>query len=217
MLRSLRSRMSHASRMLRERRARSVARRTLAQQPQPYKLNLGCGRVRLDTWVNIDSDPWVAPDIVWDLAWGLPAGEASCRLIYCEHLLEHLAVEDGLFLLKECRRALQAGGILRIAMPSLDVLIDKSSGGDWRNQDWLTWPEYRFIQTRAEMLNIAFRWWGHQWLYDREELRRRLREAGFSEIRDAAWGVSEDGELCRRESRKDSLLICEAHNLTRLR
>jgi predicted SAM-dependent methyltransferase len=198
--------------MMREHRARSVAEGKLAHCLKPYKLNLGCGPVQFDTWVNIDADSAAAPNIVWDLTWGLPAKDASCRLIYCEHLLEHLAVRDGLSLLAECRRVLQPGGILRVAVPSLDVLIDKSSKGDWRDQDWMTWPEYQFIRTRAEMLNIAFRWWGHQWLYDREELHRRLKEAGFCDIRDMAWGVSEEPELCGRESRKDSLLICESYN-----
>ena len=74
----------------------------------------------------------------------------------------------------------------------------------------MTWPEYQFIQTRAEMLNIAFHWWGHQWLYDREEFHRRLGEAGFPEIRDMPWGESGIPDFRNRETRKDSLLICEA-------
>ena len=74
----------------------------------------------------------------------------------------------------------------------------------------MTWPEYEHIATRAEMLNISFRYWDHQWLYDREELRRRLLEAGFADILDVELGTSDVPELCSRETRKDSLLICEA-------
>ena len=59
------------------------------------------------------------------------------------------------------------------------------------------------------MLNMIFRGWGHQWLYDREELHRRLKEAGFRNIRDVEWGESQFPELRNRETRKDSLLICE--------
>ncbi len=136
--------------------------------------------------------------------------DSSCALIYSEHLLEHLKVEDGVALLKECLRVLQPGGRLRFAMPSLDYVLERCCSGKWKEQDWLTWPDHLFIQTQAEMLNIAFRWWGHQWLYDREEFHRRLKEAGFTQIRDVEWGQSEVPELRDRETRKDSLLICEA-------
>lgn len=177
----------------------------------PYKLNLGCGSIYLDGWVNIDSNKGIKRlDLLWDLSRGIPVPDNSCSHIYCEHFLEHLQVEHGVAFLRECFRALMPGGILRIAMPSLDVLLEKATSSAWREQDWLTWPEYRFIQTRAEMLNISFRWWGHQWLYDREELHRRLVEAGFQQIVDASWGVSGSPLLCNRETRKDSLLICEA-------
>ena len=56
------------------------------------------------------------------------------------------------------------------------------------------------------------RWWEHRWLYDREELHRRHREAGFHRISDVAWGESTYAQLVGRESRKDSRLICEAVN-----
>lgn len=176
----------------------------------PYKLHLGCGKVQFDGWVNIDIDRTLsAADIFWDLNHGIPVGSDSCSLIYSEHLLEHISVERGVLLLRECYRVLQVGGVLRIAMPSLEYAVEKYSSADWRSQDWLTWPEYQFIQTRAEMLNIAFRWWGHQWLYDREELYRRLHEAGFAKFRDMEWGVSDIDDFRNRETRKDSLLICE--------
>lgn len=192
-------------------RERSAVEERIREYERPYKLHIGCGRVRFDGWINIDSDPSVSvPDIVWDLGRGFPVPDGSCSLIYSEHLLEHLKVEDGVALLRECRRALEPGGRLRFAMPSLDFLIERCCSGKWRDQDWLTWPEYQFIQTRAEMLNIAFHWWGHQWLYDAEEFHRRLQEAGFTQILEMSWGESDLPELRGRETRKDSILIREA-------
>ncbi len=183
----------------------------LARFSIPYKLHLGCGTVKFDGWINIDSNAtFQTVDIAWDLARGIPVKDASCRFFYAEHLLEHMTVETGVSFLRECARVLMEGGILRIAMTSLDDLIEKSCHGNWRDQDWLSWPEYQFIQTRAEMLNVAFRWWGHQWLYDREELHRRLKEAGFSQLKDVQWGSSDFSDLKNRETRTDSLLICEA-------
>jgi predicted SAM-dependent methyltransferase len=185
--------------------------RVLRQFVRPYKLHLGCGKVKFDGWINIDLNQKLdTVDIVWDVSDGLPFEDGSCKMIYHEHMLEHLSIEKGMFLLQECHRVLQVGGVLRVAMPSLDVLLEKANSENWRDQDWLTWPEYQFIQTRAEMLNISFRWWGHQWLYDREELHRRLHESGFRKVRDVEWGSSDIPELRKRETRKDSLLICEA-------
>jgi len=177
----------------------------------PYKLHLGCGKIKLDGWVNVDLDSELADvDIVWDLSMGIPVDDATCSFIFCEHLIEHFTSEQGAFFLSECNRVLSAEGVLRIATPSLDHIIDEICRGNWRAQDWLSQPEYHFIQTRAEMLNIVFRWWGHQWLYDREELHRRLREAGFTTIEDVEWGMSNHDQLRNLESRSDSLLICEA-------
>lgn len=185
--------------------------RVLRQFVFPYKLHLGCGKIKFNGWINIDLDEKLDTfDIVWDVSNGLPFEDSSCKMIYHEHMLEHLSVEKGVFLLRECHRVLQGGGVLRVAMPSLDVLLEKANSENWRDQDWLRWPEYQFIQTRAEMLNISFRWWGHQWLYDQEELRRRLHEAGFRQVRNVEWGYSDVPELRKRETRKDSLLICEA-------
>ncbi|MGB8643773.1 MAG: methyltransferase domain-containing protein [Anaerolineae bacterium] len=192
-------------------RKRQVVESELACFPRPYKLHLGCGPVQFDGWVNMDLNKALScADIEWDLNNGIPFPDASCLFLYSEHLFEHFAVEAGVRLMRECYRVLAPGGVMRIAMPSLDFLIEQACNGHWRDQDWLNWPQYKFIRTRAEMLNIVFRWWGHQWIYDQEELRRRLREAGFQKIRTPGWGASEIPELRDRETRKDSMLICEA-------
>ncbi len=181
--------------------------------PRPYKLHLGCGDKYFKDWINIDLVKTTATDICADLTRAFPLEANSCQLIYSEHFLEHLPLEKGINLLKESYRVLMPGGVLRVATPSLDVLLQKSVSDDWRDQDWLTWPEHQFIKTRAEMLNIAFRWWGHSWLYDKEELIRRLKEAGFHQLKEMPWGGSGVVDLQDRESRKDSLLIYEAVKL----
>jgi predicted SAM-dependent methyltransferase len=81
---------------------------------------------------------------------------------------------------------------------------------DWRRMDWVKWPQFAFIQTNAEMINIAFRWWGHQHLYNREELERALIGAGFKEIRFEGHGKSRHPDLRGLEMRSDSKLIAEA-------
>lgn len=191
-------------------RRRQAAARVLTQFERPYRLHVGCGRVHLDGWVNVDVEPESECDLVWDVNDPWPFPDASCRLIFNEHIVEHLTVWQGQHFFRECRRVLQPGGVLRVAMPNLSEFIRGYRDGDWRSQTWVQAFGEAEIMTGAEMLNVAFRNWGHQWLYDRDELQRRLRQAGFETIRDASWGESTVDELKGRETRPESQLICEA-------
>lgn len=171
------------------------------------KLHVGCGNNRYAGWINADIH--VKSDLIIFLQKKLPFRDESLRRIYSEHVLEHVPYQTAVFFLKEARRTLQPGGILRIAMPDLDDLVDGYQH-DWKKFDWLTWPEFSFIKTRAEMMNIAFRWWGHQHLYNKEELARALTDAGFVKIHFAGYRQSEVEDLRGLETRPDSTLIVEA-------
>jgi predicted SAM-dependent methyltransferase len=170
------------------------------------KLHLGCGTVHLDGWVNIDLE--AGADLRLDVRRPLPFPDGAARLIYHEHLMEHLTVEEGGAGLRDWFRLLAPGGVLRIATPDLAYVVERYQGA-WRDQSWLALPEYAFIRTRAEMINVAFRWWGHQYLYDGEELERRVKEAGFAPVRRCALRESPLPELAGLETRDDSKLILE--------
>ena len=185
-----------------------LARLRAGRFPQrDLKLHLGCGTVHLDGWINIDREAHA--DLAADVRRPLPFGDGAARLIYHEHLMEHLTLEEGRRCLRDWFRLLQPGGVLRIATPDLAYVVERYQG-NWRDQAWLALPEYAFIQTRAEMINVAFRWWDHRYLYDGEDLERRLREAGFAPVRRCALGHSDLPELTGLETRDDSKLILEA-------
>ncbi len=170
------------------------------------RLHLGCGTVRLAGWINVDREG--RPDLALDVRRPLPFADGAARLIYHEHLMEHLTLEEGRRCLRDWFRVLAPGGTLRIATPDLEYLVERYRGA-WREQAWLALPEYAFIETRAEMMNVAFRWWDHRYLYDGEELERRMREAGFGAIRRCAFGESPTPGLTGLETRPDSTLILE--------
>ncbi|MHA1279612.1 MAG: class I SAM-dependent methyltransferase [Candidatus Helarchaeota archaeon] len=172
-------------------------------------LHIGCGEVYFDGWVNIDKDSEKA-DKKHDARKRLPYKDNSVDFIYNEHFIEHITVEDAIKILIDFYRVLKPEGVLRIATPDLDYLIEKYISPSWKNQDWIETYGYQWIQTRAEMLNLCFREWGHQYLYNAEELERRLKQAGFEKIYRQKWNESKYTELANRETREDSKLIFEA-------
>lgn len=179
------------------------------------KIQFGSGNNHIPGWINTDILGSIEtfleePDIFVDVTKKLPFKDNSVRFSYCEHLVEHLTVKQNLGFFKEVRRILEPNGVFRVATPDLRFLVNKYASPDWKKQDWLHWEEYRFIKSPAEMLNIAMRWWGHKYLFDKEELGRRLGEAGFKKTDVVEWGESKCKELCGLETREDSKLIMEA-------
>jgi predicted SAM-dependent methyltransferase len=175
------------------------------------KLQLGSGGKRLTGWVNSDIDP--RAEMIAIVGWPLPFARASLQRIYMEHVLEHVPYETAVRFLVEARRVLEPGGVIRIAVPDLEELCRGYQQDDWRQRfDWVKWPQFAFIQTRAQMLNMSFRWWGHSHLYDREEMIRAIREAGFLEFEFVERGASRHEDLRGLETRLDSTLVVEATN-----
>lgn len=88
-------------------------------------------------------------------------------------------------------------------MPDLEMSVKNYMNKNYlnENKDGLKKYGLDFIQTNAEALNIDFRWWGHQWLYDWEELERRLKEAGCIKIKKCNLNESEYPELQNLETR----------------
>jgi hypothetical protein len=59
------------------------------------------------------------------------------------------------------------------------------------------------------MVNIAFIEWGHQYLYNEEELER-LKEAGFQTVYRPKFKKSKYPDLRNLQTRKEVRLILEA-------
>ena len=172
------------------------------------RLHIGCGEVILPDWTNIDQESTVA-DVKIDVRQGLPAKSDSVDFIFSEHFVEHLDPNEAVAFFQEAKRVLRSGGIMRTAMPDLHHLCENYLG-DWSNMPWIKDFGYEHIRTGAEMLNTCFYDWGHRWLYDHEELVRRLLEAGLSENKRRHRGKSRYPELTNLEQRQDSRLIVES-------
>jgi predicted SAM-dependent methyltransferase len=178
------------------------------------KLNVGCGTDYKRGWVNIDnnSDENIEKlDLNWDLRNPLPFPENSVDFIYNEHFFEHLTPDEGRVVMQDLLRVLKPGGVMRIAMPDLEALVHQYLNVSIEDDPVLKRHNMEFIKTRAERMNISFRWWDHVWIYDFEELRRRLVDAGGkkNKVVRSRLNRSKHPELQNLETRDESLLIAE--------
>ena len=174
-------------------------------QSDSKKLHLGCGDINFSGWVNIDLDTPSA-DMNLDLTQPLPFANGSITHIYNEHFIEHISRPEAVCFLAECRRVLSINGVVRITTPNLRFLIASYLAN---NKD--EWGELWQPNTLCMMINEGMRSWGHQFVYDADELVRILVEAGFNSISFQEYRKSKDKELFDLESRPfHNELIIEA-------
>ena len=182
------------------------AQRLLQNKKQPLRLHLGCGSIYLDGWVNIDlvSPPGKRRDLRWDLQRRIPFPDESIEAIFSEHLLEHLEIAAGFAHLKECRRVLTPGGVLRIGVPDLERYVYSYLGENSLIED-----ERPGRPTRGIAFGEIFFFYEHKAMYDFETLELMLREVGFEAVKRTAFG---EGKLTSidSESRRLETLYVEA-------
>ena len=160
------------------------------------RLHLACGYNVLDGWANIEARG-KGKVIGWNLTEPLPVGSGSIELVYSEHFIEHISLEQAVSLVAEIYRVLKPGGILRLSTPSLNKLVDEYLAGrttEWSDMEWNP-------LTPCQMLNEGLHLWGHQFVYDLNELQSLLEAAGFSGITQVAWRESSVPALVNLECR----------------
>lgn len=175
----------------------------------PRRLHVGCGNNRFEGWINADIT--ADSELIVYMEKPLPFRNGSLMRVYSEHVIEHVPYEVAQGFLKEVRRVLAPGGVVRIATPDLETLVEAYARKDWRSRIcWAGTEDYAFLRTRAQFLNVSLRWWGHRHVYDREELERVFQDAGFGKPSFPGFGESDHEDLRGLETRQDSYLIAEA-------
>ncbi|PYC78840.1 hypothetical protein C7C46_15085 [Streptomyces tateyamensis] len=121
-----------------------------------------------------------------DVARPLPFADAAVDWVYAEHLIEHIPLPVAVGWLREVRRVLRPGGVLRLTTPDLARYIagyaDPAGGFFARHRRRLRLMRVGppMPERPAFMLNQIFYHYGHRWIYDEAELRHVLGEAGFA-------------------------------------
>jgi predicted SAM-dependent methyltransferase len=176
-------------------------RRYQRQTPIPL-LHLGCGGSELPGWFNTDLVAGMSGTLRYlDVTEPFPIPDEAVAFLFGEHLIEHLPFAEGLQMLRECRRVLRRGGVIRITTPSLSRILSlyNRSGSDLEER-YKRWAIERFVPEADSdldsfVINNFFHNWGHRFIYDEATLRLALTRAGFTEIVSVPIGESVHPEL----------------------
>lgn len=130
-----------------------------------------------------------------DIADPLPFEDGAVDWVYAEHLIEHVPLQVAVGWLREVRRVLAPGGLLRLTTPDLRRYAESYVDGDsffarHRRRLRVLRVGPPMPERPAFMFNQLFYLYGHRWIYDETELRHVLGEAGFdpAAVRVAAFG-----------------------------
>jgi SAM-dependent methyltransferase len=177
----------------------------------------GCGLCAPQSWTNFDSSPTLRferlpfvgrlytknaqrfPENVryGDIIRGLPVSPASCRGVYCSHVLEHLTLEDFDVALKNTYSYLKPGGSFRFVLPDLEQLAaaylnDKNPDASVRfMQESYLGTKQRKRGLRG-LIVYSLGNSAHLWMWDEKSMAKKLAEHGFKDIRRVSFGDAED-------------------------
>lgn len=132
------------------------------------KLHLGCGKVYLPGYINIDLIERGIVDMVADVR-KLPYQDSSAQVIESYHLIEHIPKNEVPPMLKEWIRVLTLGGRIITECPDLDKACQRYLNGEER---------------LLEAIYGGQRWPSdaHYYGYNFKRLKELLQKAGFSDI-----------------------------------
>ena len=212
-----------------------AARRTGASAGgSAQRINLGCGSRWTDGWTNVDAGIWtrllplrgllpnrLVPAAVraypptlkrWDLRRvPLPFADGSATYIFSQYVLEYLTPQEALAVLRDCRRVLAPGGLLRVCQTDVEAIAHKylaskpTTGLEALERTRLfarqAAPEHTKLSVRL------FRRGGVQQLFDVPSLEWMLGVAGFVDVQRRAIHDGDCPDLDALEAEWDPPLI----------
>lgn len=189
------------------------------------KVNIGCGLSGISGWQNLDNSPtiwmsripfvnrllktpaWPRDVRRYDVRKGLPYANDSVRYVYSSHAFEHFTGAESLAIAKDCFRVLVLGGIMRVVVPDLALIV----------REYLTDPSPQAAQTFLSRLSLNHSLQdflhpgsNHSQMFDAKSLVHLLREAGFLRVEVSSYRKSAIPEIDQLElevRRKESLYV----------
>ena len=144
------------------------------------KLHLGCGERYLDGYTHIDIADFDHIDYKSSIDKLDMVDDNSCELIYASHVLEYFDIEEARDVLSEWHRVLIENGILRLAVPNIEKLIEVYNQTNDLNN--ILGPLYGKWEVNNTHNNIY-----HKTVYDMKNLSTLLTEVGYKKIKTWSW------------------------------
>src|SRR5919198_2832096 len=139
------------------------------------RLNWGSGTHPDPGWINSDIKEGPGIDLACDIREGLPLEDDSIDYAASIHALPEIPYADLVPTLRELRRVLKPGGVLRLALPDLDKGIQAYLSED---EDYFLIPD-EDAETIGSKFIVQMIWYGYsRTLFTYEFTTELLRKAG---------------------------------------
>ena len=180
------------------------------------KVNLGSGPNPISGWTNVDyaigarlaripvlgrlvkmsgvfNCDWDPSIVIANLAKRFPWADGTISVVYSSHTLEHFSKSEGHAFLSECHRILKPGGIIRIVVPDLDVLVQNYREGNLEAEDFVDKLDVLYENQGGflKRLLCPYIQFPHRCMYDHAALVRVMSGIGF----DAAPRTAFDSDI----------------------
>jgi ubiquinone/menaquinone biosynthesis C-methylase UbiE len=156
--------------------ARTPRKRTNGDR-KLVKLHLGCGKRHIPGFLHVDSTRFTHVDFVQDIRSLVNFRDQSASLVYACQVIEYFDREELPNVLREWRRVLCPGGILRLSVPDFAVIMKLYGAG--LKLEWFLGTLYGRIPDGGGGYIY------HRTTFDEASLRDVLLSAGF--LRPEKW------------------------------
>jgi predicted SAM-dependent methyltransferase len=177
--------------------AKARLRKQLQRSGAPIWLEIG-GHAPRDGWVvtNVNA----VTRLYLDATRRWPLDDDSVEYVFSDNVIEHLTLDAGRAMLREARRCLQPGGVIRIVTPNLRAHVDMYLSGSAATGGEAA-RHYRdlglVVEHPVDLVRIPIASFGHHqgYLYDFDTLATELMRAGFRAPAQFELGVSDHAAL----------------------
>jgi len=150
------------------------------------KVHFGCGNKFMQGYVHVDCAKYPHVDYVSDSSSLEMFEDESLNLIYASHVFEYFDRTEAATVLADWFRKLKLGGIVRLAVPNIDMLISTYQATNDLNS--ILGPLYGKWENPSGAIY-------HKTVYNFASLKSILEDAQFSKVQGWKWQDVFTGEL----------------------
>jgi len=149
------------------------------------KLHLGCGRVDIPGFYNVDLSEHKHVHLKADIRNLHMFENNSVDLIYVSAVFQYFDRQQGVQCLKEWNRILKKGGILRLSTVDFDKLLEVYEKTN-KNLNYIIGPMYGRMGVFDKSGNVIEKIY-HRTVYNKKEIVQILKDCGYNNIESYDW------------------------------